>query len=433
VEQTGSERSLEPFPAIDPEPPRRFLRRLPTARRLRWAGAGACLLVAGITAGALTWPWTAGTGSKQLAAAFVDHDGVIVFEEQPSGELGTARPDGSGAETAGQVGTLQGFDLPVVSPGDQFMVDQAGQVVALGRARVLSVTFSGGGAQLQANFGNWQDESFADGGAFITAAECDGGVGGTWQLSFASTSASGSGTLGIPVDMNASQPVAGDPQSEGAFAVPGSSGECNGGQQPAIPAHGDSEVVYQRPKQAPRTVVTAATLTKALGIAHGTPVLLGVYPSPDGSLLAVTVSSYKIMHSQYGAYPASTAVGTVIVTRNGQVVLKLPEVGDYSLNWSADSKRIATIASAGRHWAMQVWPLAGRMQQVPIAGHESQFPVQVLWSPDGSQLVLAWQRTGNTEAATLVNGWTVLDLRTKRTHDVTAPGQPAAWLPGGAR
>jgi hypothetical protein len=434
VEQTGFERALEPFPAIDPEPPRRFMFRRPTARTARWTFAGVCLVAAGIAAVALTWPRTAAS-PKHLATAFTDRDGVIVFEQQPSGALGTARPDGSGAKLLSNLDSMQGFDLPVVSPDDRFMVDEAGQVVALGPTRALSVTFSGGGAQLQSNFGNWQDESFADGDKFITAVECDGSVGASWQVGFASTSSSGTGTLGSPVDIDDSQPVAGDPQAEGAFAVPGASGECTG-QNPTTPAHGDGGVVYERPKQAPRTVVTAAMLKQALGAAQGTPVLLSVYPSPDGSLLAVTVSSYTTSKEQDGGtYPVPTAFGTVIVTRNGQVAFKLPGLGEFPLHWAADGKRIATIAPSGHGWAMQVWPLTGRMQQIVIPGHDSQFPTQVLWSPDGSQLAVAWDKQTSTEESSVVQGWTVLDLRTKQVHTVTAPGQPAAWLPGqsGAR
>lgn len=431
MEQTGSERALEPFPAIDPEPPRRFMLRRPTPGQLRWGGAGACLLAAGATAVALTWPWTAGTAPKQLAAPFTDRDGVIVFEEQPSGELGSARPDGSGVKLSRNLGTLQGYDLPVVSPDDRFMVDQAGQVVALGPARALSVTFSGAGAQLQSSFGDWQDESFADDDKFITAAECDGGTGATWQVSYASTTSGGTGTLGSPVDINDSLPVAGDPQSAGAFAVPGSSGECTG-QNPAIPAHGDSGVVYQRPKQAPRTVITAATLLQVLGTASRTPVLLSVYPSPDGSLLAVTVSTFTMKNSQAGAYPILTGIGTVIVTRSGQVKQKLPgfEEGD-RFGWSPDSKRIAVLTyTRAVPVLLEIWTLTGGLERIAVTASSTEFANQLLWSPDGSQLAVSWERNASTYTAGLVRGWTVLDLRTKQEHNVTAPGQPAAWLPG---
>ena len=39
---------------------------------------------------------------------------------------------------------------------------------------------------------------------------------------------------------------------------------------------------------------------------------------------------------------------------------------------------------------------------------------------------------GLTQADNLQHGWTVIDLRSGRVHDVTAPGQPAAWLPATA-
>jgi hypothetical protein len=59
---------------------------------------------------------------------------------------------------------------------------------------------------------------------------------------------------------------------------------------------------------------------------------------------------------------------------------------------------------------------------------------QLLWSPGGSQLIYAAQATerGLTQADNLQHGWTVIDLRSGQVHDVTAPGQPAAWLPGPA-
>ena len=71
-------------------------------------------------------------------------------------------------------------------------------------------------------------------------------------------------------------------------------------------------------------------------------------------------------------------------------------------------------------------------------------PTPVTWDPQynyfqfsatGSQLIYAAQATkrGLTQADDLQHGWTVIDLRSGRVQDVTAPGQPAAWLPGPAK
>ena len=66
-----------------------------------------------------------------------------------------------------------------------------------------------------------------------------------------------------------------------------------------------------------------------------------------------------------------------------------------------------------------------------LPGRHDIYCTQLLWSPDGSQLIYAAQATdkGLTQADNLQHGWTVIDLRSGRVHDVTAPGQPAAWLP----
>ena len=69
-----------------------------------------------------------------------------------------------------------------------------------------------------------------------------------------------------------------------------------------------------------------------------------------------------------------------------------------------------------------------------LPGHHDVGCNQLLWSPDGSQLIYAAQATdrGLTQADNQQHGWTVIDLRSGRVHDVTAPGQPAAWLPSPA-
>ncbi len=80
---------------------------------------------------------------------------------------------------------------------------------------------------------------------------------------------------------------------------------------------------------------------------------------------------------------------------------------------------------------MTVWAVGGAVRTIALPGRHDLACNQLLWSPDGSQLIYAaWVTTGGlTQADNMQRGWTVIDLRSGRVHDVTAPGQPAAWLP----
>lgn len=405
--------------------------RRPTATLIRWA-AGGCLLAAGAVAAALTWPWTAGAAAKHLASAgFSDHNGVIVFEQQPSGTLGSARPDGSGLKTAGQLGSLQGNDVPVASPDGHYLATNEAQVVTLGPSGPASIAFTPMANQLQQDFGNWLDISFADGGKFLVAAECGGNVGAQWRVRITPVSASGTGSLlGTVNGTSDDSGVAGDPRSEGAFVVPGF-GECGVNTQQAAPRQGDSGVLFEQPGRAPRTVITAAAVKQALGIAAATPVLLNVYPSPDGSELAVTASSFRIQVSQYGPNVIPTGLGVLVLTRTGQVVSKLGQPAGFGLYWSPDGKRIATPVR-GEHassWTIQIWPLSGRPATIAVPGLRDDFITRLLWSPDGTQLACGLENgRATSESQLAVHGWTIVNVRTGQAHNVTAPGEPAAWL-----
>ena len=90
---------------------------------------------------------------------------------------------------------------------------------------------------------------------------------------------------------------------------------------------------------------------------------------------------------------------------------------------------------------MTVWAVGQGQGQgqaartIVLPGRHDLYPTQLLWSPDGRQLIYSAlvNNNGLTQADNLQHGWTVIDLRSGRVHDVTAPGQPSAWLPGTAR
>ena len=86
-----------------------------------------------------------------------------------------------------------------------------------------------------------------------------------------------------------------------------------------------------------------------------------------------------------------------------------------------------------------IWTVGGPTRTITLLGHRDLGCDQLLWSPDGQQLIYSAtvNPKGLTDADRVQHGWTVIDLRSGQVHDVTAPGQPAAWLPavpgGGAR
>jgi WD40 repeat protein len=106
--------------------------------------------------------------------------------------------------------------------------------------------------------------------------------------------------------------------------------------------------------------------------------------------------------------------------------------------WSPDGTRVATCSAGdGKLSSVSVLDVlaaaaGGTARTITLPGRHDVVCAQLLWSPDGTQLIYSAVATTNglTEAANLQHGWTVIDLRTGAVHDVAAPGQPAAWLPG---
>jgi WD40 repeat protein len=418
----SGERQLRPFPALDPEPPRGI-----TWRRVRWPIA-ASVLAGAVVAVLLTWPSSSTSGSAP--ARFADGDGLVVFEQQPSGLLGTAAPDGRHPVMLTRVGPLQGFDLPVASSDGRFLVNTEGQLVTMGPAGPVTVSSLPAPAAVQAFGVSWADASFADGDKYVVATACYSvsSASESWVADLIPTAGGHERMLGTVTDS------AGDPESVGALeSAPVSAAAATSFLQCSAPVTPpDKAIELVRPGQAPRTIVTAAELTGALGWPPGTPVLLTVYPSPSGSRLALSVAAEHSARS-----------GMVVITRAGRIVADRPLPADtIQVRWSPDGQQIAFgQASFGRASfgqasgngpsSVTVWTVGTASRTIVLPGRHDLYCTQLLWSPDGSQLIYAAQVTsrGLTQADDLQHGWTVIDLRSGRVHDVIAPGQPAAWLP----
>jgi WD40 repeat protein len=422
----SAERSLRSFPALDPEPPRRL-----TWRSARWP-AVACV-VAGAVAAVVLLTLSSSPPAPALAH-FADRDGLVVFEQQPSGLLGTAAPDGSHRMMLTRLGALQGIDLPVASSDGHYLVNADGQLVTVGPAGPTSVSnlAERAGLTATAQAAEWARVTFAEGSRYVVASQCDTASSGiqTWVAHLIPIIGGQQRALGTITDS------VGDPASAGALvAAPTSTSAASSPFEcySPVPAP-DQAIELLRPGQPPRTIVTAAALTGALGWPRGTTVQLSAYPSPDGSLLALDV----VAGNPQTVTGPPAREGMVVLTRAGKIVadMRIP-AGTYpQLRWSPDGQQIASCP-AGRkvRSSVTVWAVSqGRgmaARTILLPGHHDLSCTQLLWSPDGSQLIYAAQSSskGITQAVNLQRGWTVIDLRSGRVHDVTAPGQPAAWLP----
>jgi len=386
-------------------------------------------VVAGTVAALVLLTLPSSSPSSGVARArFADGDGLVVFEQEPSGLLGTAAPDGSHRVMLARVGALQGTDLPVASSDGRYLVNLEGQLVTMGPAGPASIG-SVADAATQGPAGGWSRATFADGSKDVVVTECDA-TSTFGEILAARLIPTGGGK---PTALGTNADSAGDPASAGAIvsALAGgssasSSNQCSGSQPTP-----DKAIELLRPGQAPRTVVTAAMLNSALGWPGKTTDLLFTYPSPDGRLLALDVAAQ-------GPQPATgppAQEDMVVLTRAGEIVAHMPMLaGTSCVQWSPTGQQIA-FGQAGQEVpsSVTVWA-AGKgkaVRTIVLPGRHDLYCRQLLWSPDGSQLIYSAQVTGTglTQADDVQHGWTVIDLRSGQVHNVTAPGQPTAWLP----
>ena len=257
------------FPHLTPSHP-----GVVTWRSVRWP-AVTCVVAGAVAAALLTWP-SSSSASRPVQAPFADRDGLVVFEQQPSGLLGTAAPDGSHPVMLTRVGALQGNDLPVASSDGRYLVNLEGQLMTMGPAGPTSISnlaeHESQAAVEQPAGRQWANASFADGSRYVVATECPGAE--------RHEPVSGSRTSSLPAArkehaIGTVTSSAGDPESAGALvSAPASQSAASSafacfGQETAAP---DKAIELLRPGQAPRTIVTAAELSGALGWRPGTPV-----------------------------------------------------------------------------------------------------------------------------------------------------------------
>ena len=435
-------RELRPFPAIDPEPDRRFTRRT-LVKAVIVVGA-CCVLAAGVVTGVRLAGQPAAAPHRAAAAPFTDNDGVIVFEQQPSGVLGTAAPDGSHLTMDKSLGGLQGNDLPVADEANRYLVNQEAQLITVGAhgpSQVSQLTAADPLAAAQSGGLQWASSTFADGGRYIAVTECDPVARGSNFTAWYSWLVPVTG--GKPLSLGLVTSSVGLPGSASVIAtLPASPAQAKSHVTCGQVTDPDGSLAILSPGAAPRVVITGAALVKAAGWKAGTPVTLGASPSPDGSLLLASVSDISgqpAAQAGNGIFGEPTAL--FLIGPAGRVLSQLPaaDAGRFAV-WSPQGKSLAFCHDLeGQPSAVTVLPVSpggtvGGTRTIALPGRHDPFCNQLLWSPDGSQLGYGAYVTthGLTQADSLQRGWTIIDLRSGAVHDVKAPGQPAAWLAGSA-
>jgi hypothetical protein len=304
--------------------------------------------------------------------------------------LGTAAPDGSHLVMLKRLGTLQGNDLPVAADNGRYLVNLEGQLVTIGPAGPASISdlaaSAGQSATDQAASAGWADVSFADGGRFVVATACNlaSSVSQSWVADLIPAAGGRGRMLGTVTH------AVGDPVSAAAIvsapaspSAASSAFECFSGETAP-----DQAVELRQPGHADRTLVTAAELKGALGWPQATPVRLYPDPGPGGSRLAVDVT----VDTPLGQQVPRRAV--VMVSRAGRIVAHMP-LSAYStiMQWSPDGQRIAFCRASPRGpSSVTVWSAGRGVRTITLPGHHDVACNQLLWSPDGSQLIYAAPR-----------------------------------------
>lgn len=434
-----AQRELRPFPAIDPEPEHRYSRR--TAARAAIACVAACAVAAAVLAG-VRLADAKHPAQAAVPARFTDRDGLIVFEEQPSGLLGTASPDGTHQVTDTSLSPLQGSDLAVGAPDGRYLIDAEADLVTIGAhgpASVTQVPPPVAQAQTQTGSGlEWAPPTFADGSGYLAITECDPGKPNAGYEAWVSWLIPTGG--GKPESLGMVTAAVGLPDSAAVVAALAAN-PAQQAQQVTCdnPGQADGSLALLAPGKRPQVVATAAALARAAGWTAGTPVQLDASPSPDGSLLIVTVT--KDVAPTGPVQPGQLELESVnlLLTRTGKVIspVRVPSAF-FGFAWSPDGRQAATcFAAQGQPPSVSVLTVAGTTphtvttRTITLPGHRDAACDQLLWSPDGTQLIYSAATTskGLTRADDLQHGWTVVDLRAGKVQNVTAPGQPAAWLP----
>jgi hypothetical protein len=207
---------------------------------------------------------------------------------------------------------------------------------------------------------------------------------------------------GSAVSLGPADSAGGDPQQEGAFiAVPGTGQPLSNGSQP------DAEIDLADTGSRPVLLATTSQLERALGVKDGTPVSLEPIPNPQGSMVAVWVTSMD-----------GSVSGVVVLSRNGALLGSQP-IGFGWAGWSHSGRTLAFIRYNRASPELIEWTIGLRSVRTALRDTSRIGPTACIWSPDDTSVLCDGGPPGR---------WLV--IRSGTSSVILGHGQPLVWTSG---
>ncbi|HUA40556.1 MAG TPA: hypothetical protein VMA32_03250 [Streptosporangiaceae bacterium] len=212
---------------------------------------------------------------------------------------------------------------------------------------------------------------------------------------------------GHSVSLGKADAAAGDPQRTGAFiAAPRPGPALPDGNQP------DASLVLADVGARSRVLATTAQLCHVLGVKHATTVSLVPIPNPQGSMVAVAVSTVR-GRNYYSA-------GIVLLSRKGKVLGSQPGASAFSwTGWSHSGSTLAFLGYSRSGPELTEWTPGVRTVTTALAASSKIGPTACVWSPDDAALACDGGPHGD---------WLVVRSGTESVAD--GQGQPLLWASG---
>ena len=356
------------FPALDEEPP-------PPSLRSRLRRLAIAVVAAIVLGGAGVGGWAIYNSVRSDGGSGSPGDRILLMTGAKF--LALAEPDGTGVQQFTRFGAIGG-SMGFVSPDGRTLLTDTGDTVALRDGEPVShstalytplasttVVKNTGGGVYSSSGSIFTLTPFADHGAdvvFSTPELLPNGDPSSLQaVDIVPTAGGKARSLGLADD------YVGDPQQAAAFVSVPAKGQANSSGDLA-----DTAIEHRVAGGPTTTLVTAAQITKDLGLAQTPQLSLGLFPDPTGKALAVVVRDVG----------SDQTLGVLVYSRAGKLVAHTSTAAVGPLNWNPTGSKLMFDTGHGA----AVWTPGGSTQRIPIPSNASLFQ-NCVWSPDGSRAV----------------------------------------------